>query len=492
MRQIKADINSVKGKLNRYFSECIGAGRAAEVMRHAAYEQLCTLQRESHFNYIRFHGLFHDEMAVAYRAADGKIRYNFQYVDLLFDSLLDAEIRPVVELGLMPEALAATQERVFWWQMNKSMPKEMSEWYDLVYETVKHFTARYGECEVKKWYFEVWNEPNLAGFFTDSDKPESYFRLYDAAARAVKAVCADYRVGGPATAGPNWIDELLVYCKEHSTPIDFISAHQYGVEGAFDENGTRLTRIKPINYIIDIIKDAGDKCHKMGLPLLMTEWSTSYSCRDPIHDSYYSSAYILEVIKRCEGYADMLSYWVYTDIFEEVEPAKTMFHGGFGLFTVRSVPKPSYHTYRMLASLADTELNSTDPSSYICKDDEKLQILFWNNATPDIGDEVNLKYFKKPLPAAKLEDATVEIAGLEPGKSYEVTLESIGYRMGDCYNAFLDGGYGEHLTREETAELIEKSKPKKVSYTKSADACGTLVLTVAQSENQSDMITVSL
>ena len=149
MRQIKSDINAKQGKLNRYFSKCIGAGRAAEVMRHEAYKQLCTIQEECPFEYIRFHGLFHDEMAIAYRDNNGDLRFNFQYLDALFDDMLAAGIRPLVELGLMPEALASKDAHVFWWKMNTSMPKEMSEWYDLVFATVQHCSKRYGEEEVK-------------------------------------------------------------------------------------------------------------------------------------------------------------------------------------------------------------------------------------------------------------------------------------------------------------------------------------------------------
>jgi len=106
MRIIRANVGQEKGKLNRYFCKCIGAGRAAEVMRYVAFEQLKQIQEDIHFEYIRFHGLFHEEMGVVRRGADGKLVYNFQYMDLLFDSLLSIGLRPVVELGLMPDILA--------------------------------------------------------------------------------------------------------------------------------------------------------------------------------------------------------------------------------------------------------------------------------------------------------------------------------------------------------------------------------------------------
>ena len=138
MRTIKAHVNLEKGKLDRYFSACIGAGRAAEVMRHIPMQQLKKMQKECPFRYIRFHGLFHEEMNIVRRNKDGSLTFCFQYVDLLFDSLLEANIRPIVELGLMPEIIAKEQAYVFWWKMNKSMPKDIGEWEALIEALPRH------------------------------------------------------------------------------------------------------------------------------------------------------------------------------------------------------------------------------------------------------------------------------------------------------------------------------------------------------------------
>ena len=144
MRTIKANLNQAKGKLDRFFSACIGAGRAGEVMRYIPMQQLKKMQSECPFCYIRFHGLFHEEMNIVHRNEDGTLSFCFQYVDLLFDSLLEAGIRPIVELGLMPDIMAKDKAYVFWWKMNKSMPSDMREWEMLIEETVRHLTYRYG------------------------------------------------------------------------------------------------------------------------------------------------------------------------------------------------------------------------------------------------------------------------------------------------------------------------------------------------------------
>lgn len=297
MRKIKANINDIKGPHNRYYANCVGAGRAGEVMRYVPMKQLAQLQKECPFHYIRFHGLFHEEMNLVDRDENGKLTFCFQYWDLLFDTLLEHQIRPVVELGLMPRTMAKDEAYVFWWQMNKSMPKDINEWSELVEAVVRHVTYRYGEEEVKKWYFEVWNEPNHPGFFTESKNPAAYYMLYDYAAHAVKKVNPAYKVGGPATAGVLWIQETIDHCRQNNVPIDFISCHEYGVKGDFDPDGQAVTVLRDINHIARNVSRVGKLCHEQGLEFLITEWSASYSSRDAVHDSYFSAPYLLHTIK---------------------------------------------------------------------------------------------------------------------------------------------------------------------------------------------------
>lgn len=491
MRTIFADINKEKGKLNRYFSKCIGAGRAGEVMRHTAFEQLKKIQLECPFEYIRFHGLFHEEMAIVSRDADGKLRFNFQYADLLFDSLLDIGIRPIVELGLMPDTMGREEKYVFHWKMNITPPKDINEWSLLVEETVKHFTCRYGKEEVKKWYFEIWNEPNHPAFFSENENVGEYLKIYDAAAFAVKGVCSDYRVGGPATAGLEWLEELIEHCNKDSVPLDFLSGHYYCVEGAFDANGTKQLYIQPTEYLTDRYRENGELCRKAGYPLLITEWSASYSPRDRIHDSYFSAPFVLEIIKRSEGYADMLSYWVYTDIFEEVGVPTEPFHGGFGLMNIQSLPKPVYHAYTFLHKLGDSELECDDKSAYVCRTQREVQILMWDLSYFE-KEESNNSRFGRLLPSKKLEDAKIVICGLEKERAYTITVETIGYKKGDVYSEYLERGFEELPTREQTAELLESSKPKTTVFEVISDASGTLCFSVEQNENQVDLVTVVL
>jgi xylan 1,4-beta-xylosidase len=186
------------------------------------------------------HGLFCDDMGV-YREEQGKPKYNWQYIDELYDFLHSLGMKPFVGLGFMPSALASGNKTIFWWKGNVTPPKDMNKWADFMKAFVTHCKERYGDDEVKTWYFEVWNEPNLSGVFAGTQ--QQYFDLYAATARAIKSVNPDYKVGGPATAGCGWITEFIQFCDKNKVSVDFVSTHTYGVQAGFlDEKGT-LTRL---------------------------------------------------------------------------------------------------------------------------------------------------------------------------------------------------------------------------------------------------------
>ena len=166
---IEADFSQAKGPNTHFESLCVGAGRAAELLRKAAVDQLKDVHENCGFQYLRFHGLFHDELNV-YSKDQGKPVYNFQHVDMAYDALIDNGMKPFVELSFMPQALSSGTGSVFWWNANTTPPKDLGKWGDLVHAFTAHMEERYGKEELKKWFFEVWNEPNLPFFSPRNSK----------------------------------------------------------------------------------------------------------------------------------------------------------------------------------------------------------------------------------------------------------------------------------------------------------------------------------
>jgi xylan 1,4-beta-xylosidase len=303
VRVIGADFEQVRGPHSKVFKECIGAGRANEGLRADWQQQLALVQKEIGFRYIRMHGLLHDDMGVYKEDAKGNPIYNWQYVDKLYDYLLSAGLKPFVELAFMPHDLASGDKTVFWWRGNITPPKSYEKWSELIANLVRHFRERYGDEEVKTWYFEVWNEPDIAPFWS-ADLAE-YLKLYRASAEAVKSVSKDYRVGGPASAIPyKFEEELVKYCVSSHVPIDFVATHAYGVkQGFFDETGRQGTVLDTDRASVrsrmihsrELIRNSP----LSKLELHFTEWSSAYTPTDYMHDQYHQAAFILDKIKGC-------------------------------------------------------------------------------------------------------------------------------------------------------------------------------------------------
>ncbi|QJB38406.1 glycoside hydrolase [Chitinophaga oryzae] len=468
-RVINVDLKKTAGPLPAMLNACVGAGRAAEGLRADWQQQLAYVRKECGFRYIRMHGLLNDEMAVYAMDENGQPQYNYMYVDVLFDFLHSIGMKPFVELGFMPSALASGPKTIFWWRGNVTPPRDYAQWEKLVQNLVTHFTERYGAEEVKSWYFEVWNEPNLDGFWAGSQA--DYFRLYTHAAKAIKNVNPAYRVGGPGTAGAAWEPEMIDYCYQHKVPLDFISTHAYGVkQGYLDEfgrSGTVLDK-NPASVSGEVLQSRAEiTASKMpGLELHYTEWSASYTPADPVHDSYHEAAYVLQKLKQVGSAANSMSYWVFTDIFEEPGPRFTPFHGGFGMLTIQGINKPVFYAYQWLNRLGHTELANKDTSSWICRDSSgNVQALVWDFTNTHPGDSVhNQRYYIRDLPSKTKGNLQLNITGMAAGQ-YAVELYKTGYGSNDAYTTYLSMGKPAQLNRQQVEQIKQQNSGAPVART---------------------------
>jgi xylan 1,4-beta-xylosidase len=150
-----------------------------------------------------------------------------------------------------------------------------------------------------------------------------------------------------------------------------------------------------------------------------------------------------------------MSYWTFTDIFEENGPVPSPFHGGFGMINFQGFKKPSFYAYQFLNRLGEEELISSDPDSWVTKDKRSLQVLFWNY-TPPQTKESNQVYFKRDLPAKQLGQAKISITGL-PAGNYTMNVYRVGYDVNDVYTDYYKMGSPPALTREQVRLLAESN-----------------------------------
>lgn len=436
----------------------IGSDRAMIFLRDVHQRDLKTLQAAGKFQYVRCHGIFNEEMHIVTRNADGSLSFDWTNVDRFIDQLAAVKLRPFVECGFMPEPLASATTTIFWWKGNVTPPKSQSEWAQFIQAFARHEISRRGANEVRQWYFEVWNEPNLDGFWTGGK--EGYFQFYATTANAFKQVDVNLRVGGPATAGMAWIPELLAYCKDHSVPIDFVSSHSYAAtEGFLDEHGKGGTTLvtTPQTLVAEFTRARQDIRHSAfpNLPLFITEWGPSYSPRDPIHDSYICSPFVLEKLRQCEKTVDGMSYWAFTDQFEEPGPPGEPFHGGFGLMNVDGLRKPAFFAYQFLAQLYTAEIPVDAPRVIATKDGSNVRVLLWDYSPPK-ADAPNNPFYTRDIPATGLPNSVLSFAGLSQG-AYRVWRVGTGWHRNDVYDAYLalgkPAGTAAHLPPDVLAKL---------------------------------------
>jgi xylan 1,4-beta-xylosidase len=365
---------------------CVGTGRLGLALQKEYQDHLDMVQKEIGFKYIRGHGLFHDDVGI-YREdeVDGEKRpfYNFTYIDRIFDSFLEKGIRPFVELGFMPSRLSYGDNFVFYWKGHTTPPVDYGKWTDLVKATIRHFIARYGLEEVLKWPFEVWNEPNLPGFWRNADKNE-YFKLYQYTARAVKEVHPDLKVGGPAICGgaDHWITDFLKFCHEENVPLDFVTRHAYTSKQPDITPHFFYQELHDKTYMLDEFKTVRqmiDQSAFSDLPFHITEYNTSWHPLNPVHDTVFNAAYLCRILSEGGDYVDSFSYWTFSDVFEECDVPRSQFHGGFGLVALNGIPKPTFYAFKFFKNMDGEVVHRDEQSLIVRKDDGSFALMVWND-----------------------------------------------------------------------------------------------------------------
>ncbi|HXT03506.1 MAG TPA: glycosyl hydrolase [Casimicrobiaceae bacterium] len=369
--------------LSHFWEHTVGSDHARMALRADWRAQLERAHRELGFRHVRFHGVLDDDMGTLLREND-RLLYSFFNADNIVDFLLSIGMRPFIELSFMPSALSSGGTTVFRYRGNVTPPKDLGQWCTLIERLVRHWVERYGVREVRNWFFEIWNEPNLAAFWTGSQ--QDYFDFYRRTAVAIKGIDARLRVGGPASAANAWIHDFVEYCRGANAPLDFISTHHYPTD-AFgapgDDTVTQLSKSRR-----SVLREEAQTVRRQAgpLPVYYTEWSSSSNPRDPLHDEPFAAAFAVKTVLEAAGLVQGYSWWTFSDIFEEnYFPAKP-FEGGFGLLNVDGIAKPVYRAFELMHGLGEEQLarNGAHPTvdAWAVRGDKGIRVIVTNFALP--------------------------------------------------------------------------------------------------------------
>ena len=350
------------------FLECVGSGHAKLALRDDWQQALLTVKESIGFKRVRFHGLLDDDMGLVQSKTllrnittikknnDHNVKnyiLNFTKIQQVFDFLIyEANVMPYIELSFMPGVLASGTTTYLHYKARTDPPKNYDDWRHVINSFGQFLVQRYGLLNISKLYFEVWNEPNLknplphlVGEFWTGTQSE-YYKLYETTSKALKNVSSKLQIGGPTTSGtPAWLLSFIKYCQNNSIPLDFISSHSYPSEVKVD------SFIEAIQKSVDISK-------QINKTFFLSEFNDGlwFGC---CHDRSYAASFLIRTAYALQNtnnnnvpgggndelkmmidhqYLAGISYWTFSDIFEELYMDRDPFHNGYGLLTIDNIP----------------------------------------------------------------------------------------------------------------------------------------------------------
>jgi xylan 1,4-beta-xylosidase len=422
-----------------FWEEMFGSGRAILSLRDSYRRDVREVKQVTDFRYVRFHGILNDDVGVYAEDAQGEPLYDFSYVDQIYDGLLADGVRPFVEISFMPKKLAASEiYQAFWYHPNVSPPKSWTAWDGLMTAFAQHLIERYGIDEVSQWYFEVWNEPNL-DFWGGQPRQSTYWELYDHTARALKGVSPRLRVGGPSTAQAAWVDAFIKHCHDGNVPVDFVSTHVYGNDKSEDVFGTHETigRHQMVCRAVGKVHKQIEASAMPNIPLIWSEFNAAYDNETNVTDAAYMGPWMANTIRQCDGMTQMMSYWTFSDVFEEQGVVKTPFYGGFGLIAEDGIHKAPFNAFKLLHELGDQRIELKSDSALVTrKEDGTLVVAVWNYAPP--GESGATK------------NVTLEFRDFDPKQA---SISFVDPTNGDSRTAWEKMGAPPYPTQEQIREL---------------------------------------
>ena len=490
---LSIDAKAATTPFPHFWEHIFGSGRAVLSLREDYRDDLRTVKSATGFDSVRFHGIFMDEVGLydpdrkpiqfAQMAGSGANAaqssdtgtYNFSYVDQIYDGLLANHVRPFVELSFMPKKMASDPAALhaFWYKQNVSPPKSYELWDAMITAFAQHLIARYGIDEVSQWDFEVWNEPNL-DFWAGAPKQQTYFELYDHTVLALKKVSSRIRVGGPSTAQAAWVTAFLEHCKQNNIPVDFVTSHVYANDTAKDVFHTR-ENIPRRNMVCRSVRKVHDEIAASPFPkapLIFSEYNASYANEPNVTDSIYMGPWLAGIISQCDGLTEAMSYWTFSDVFEEQGVVKTPFYGGFGLLAEGSIPKPSLNAFAMLHQLGDRRIKlDSDSALATRRSDGSLAVALWNYAPP-YG--TGAAYTPPPADLGASKKFHLKLTGINPTATFEVWRLDADH--GNVIKAYDAMGRPAFPSRDQIVQLRAAGKASPPEHTALED--GTLTITV--------------
>jgi xylan 1,4-beta-xylosidase len=375
---------------------------------------------------------------------------NWQLIDLSIEALLEMGLKPIYTTCFTPAGMTDDPTRC-WPDGNRTgMPDDLNQWQDFVSEGIQHHIDRYGMEEVRSWYFECWNEPNLKGCFFGGSR-EDFFRLWSATWHAVKRVDSRLRFGGPSTARGEWIPEFLEFTKKDQTEPDYLVTHIYNKDSEGEAlspfDGPAADRVKDSpHYATGVIRGVTRYIRESGFSgeVHWNEWGRSWFPMDLSRHTALDAAFIVKTMAEVSQLADYFAYWCLSDIYNQAGLQSSEFQGHYGMLSLHGLRKPTWFAHQLLNRLGPRQLpvdgNSALTATLATRSDQGFQLLTY--AFPN-----------DPEAAPVQETITLTL----PENRHAVQLYRLGERENNIIAHWQSMGSPAYPTPDQIRELIKSN-----------------------------------
>lgn len=487
--QINLEIdNEIKGKpFNKHWDQFVSFGRAQEGLFSNWQRQFKQLQNDVNFDYVRFYSIFEEEMMVYNILDDGSVQYNWTYVDELIDSLLEDNIKLLIELSFMPDYFIKIDKENYRWQGEMPAPTDLDPWVDLVKAFIKHCIDRYGLKEVNSWYFEVWNSPVFENIEWNH-KDSNHFDFYSEIAIAINSISPQIKVGAPiislgVVVNNKWLINFLESVKQVKAPLDFLTIHTFSDYVPTANFERALTIMDTENYpqhliknldkmyngrnaFVTILEDVTDTVKNLlesKSKIHLLEWDATKDNFCLINDTAYAATYVVDNIISTINKADSFTYRNFSDLNDSYQLGVSHFHGGFGFINKDGIKKARYNAYYLLARLGN-KIVKIDDNYIVTKNNDNIQILAYNHAkfTEHFMTGKNKLYLDEdrysiyePKPDISLNINIDNIHG-----NYKISRYQLNRDYGSAFDEWKKIGSPENMSKSEIEYLKSRSYPK--------------------------------
>ena len=491
---VTGDWAKISGLFQDPSRKLVGIGSAKEILYRDIQLQLEDVQRRIGFQYIKFHGLFSDDMLVVGRTVDGALDFNFRLIDMVFDYLFSIGLKPMLQLSFMPRELASdSQNLIFNNKYNASQPARLSEWTSLIHAFFVHIIGRYGRETVESLPVTLWNNADSSTEMFGMKDDLVFFRMYQETFQTIKALDPNIQVGAPSMTfmqqeSIEWARRFYRWELDHGITPDFLCAQYYSTiwqpgEMRIDLHSGRPDHLMPQSDAqfpllagIPLSPNPDEMKKYRGfltrfftelglekLPIWITEWNLTVSHNNYINDTLFAGCYVIKNVVEHSSGLGALGYWSVSDFIEEQRVPQDTFHGGLGLVTTEGIRKPQFLAFELLRRLMPQVLaqgegyiatRSQDCVTILLYNYEHFNDIFAGNKTYNVNKTTRYTPFSDPhrrpfrirltnLPSRPVAEAVEFIVNRENGSAYDAWIK-MGAPEGGALPA-LDRDRLEHL-----------------------------------------------